>query len=158
MLVQYLYGTRTWLPLSQLILTHWGRDKMAAIFQTTFFKGIFLYELKMYEFRLKFKIHTRTWAHVYIYIYIIYMVEFCSGDVFLRLVVYIPRCIKSYSMIYCRIYPPKILMEISLRGFSRVWWFLDIWMPFLRQAWYRQFYLTIFEAICQQFFSLRLSW
>ena len=33
-------------------LTHWGRDKMAAIFQTTFSNGFSL--MKMYEFRLKF--------------------------------------------------------------------------------------------------------
>ena len=34
------------------ILTHWGRDKMAANFQTTYSNGYFL--MKMYEFRLKF--------------------------------------------------------------------------------------------------------
>ena len=33
-------------------LTHWGRDKMAAIFQTTFSNTFSL--MKMYEFRLKF--------------------------------------------------------------------------------------------------------
>ena len=33
-------------------LTHWGRDKMAAISQTTFSSGFSL--LKMYEFRLRF--------------------------------------------------------------------------------------------------------
>ena len=33
-------------------LTHWGRDKMAAIFQTTFSNGFSW--MKMYEFRLKF--------------------------------------------------------------------------------------------------------
>ena len=33
-------------------LTHWGRDKMAAIFQTTFSNGFSL--MKMYEFRLTF--------------------------------------------------------------------------------------------------------
>ena len=34
------------------ILTHWGRDKMAAIFQTTVSNGFSW--MKMYEFRLKF--------------------------------------------------------------------------------------------------------
>ena len=34
------------------ILTHWGRDKMAAIFQTTFSNGFSW--TKMYEFRLTF--------------------------------------------------------------------------------------------------------
>ena len=33
-------------------LTHWGQDKMAAIFQTTVSNGFSL--MKMYEFRLKF--------------------------------------------------------------------------------------------------------
>ena len=33
-------------------LTHWGRDKMAAIFQTTFSNAISW--MKMFEFRLKF--------------------------------------------------------------------------------------------------------
>ena len=33
-------------------LTHWGRDKMAAIFQTTFSNAF--YWMKIYEFRLKF--------------------------------------------------------------------------------------------------------
>ena len=33
-------------------LTHWGRDKMAAIFQTTFSKGFSW--MKMYQFRLTF--------------------------------------------------------------------------------------------------------
>ena len=39
-----------WYVISHL--THWGRDKMAAIFQTTFSNGFFL--MKMYEFRLTF--------------------------------------------------------------------------------------------------------
>ena len=34
------------------VLTHWGRDKMAVIFQTTFSSGFSW--TKMYEFRLKF--------------------------------------------------------------------------------------------------------
>ena len=34
------------------VLTHWGRDKMAAIFQTTFSNGFSW--MKMFEFRLKF--------------------------------------------------------------------------------------------------------
>ena len=40
--------------LCQLLesLTHWGRDKMAAIFQTTFSKAFSW--IKMYEFRLRF--------------------------------------------------------------------------------------------------------
>ena len=33
-------------------LTHWGRDKMHAIFQTTFSNGF--YWMKIYEFQLKF--------------------------------------------------------------------------------------------------------
>ena len=33
-------------------LTHWGRDKMAAVFQTTFWNGFSW--MKMHEFRLKF--------------------------------------------------------------------------------------------------------
>ena len=36
----------------QTFLTHWGRDKMAAIFQTTF-SNVFSW-MKMYEFRLRF--------------------------------------------------------------------------------------------------------
>ena len=38
--------------LHWLTLTHWGRDKMAAIFQTTF-SNAFSW-MKMYQFRLKF--------------------------------------------------------------------------------------------------------
>ena len=34
------------------VLTHWGRDKMAAIFQTTFSNAFS--RMKMYEFRLRF--------------------------------------------------------------------------------------------------------
>ena len=34
------------------LLTHWGRDKMAAIFQTTFWNGFSW--MKMYEFQVKF--------------------------------------------------------------------------------------------------------
>ena len=40
-------GINSWDPL-----THWGRDKMAAIFQTTFSNGFSW--IKMYEFRLTF--------------------------------------------------------------------------------------------------------
>ena len=43
----------TWRTLNMsLVLTHWGRDKMAAILQTTF-SNIFSW-MKMYEFRLRF--------------------------------------------------------------------------------------------------------
>ena len=51
-----------WLPTFSIILcccswtstlTHWGRDKMAAIFQTTFSNGFSW--MKMYEFRLTFR-------------------------------------------------------------------------------------------------------
>ena len=41
--------TQKW---SDMHLTHWGRDKMAAIFQTTFWNGFS--SMKMYEYRLKF--------------------------------------------------------------------------------------------------------
>ena len=43
-----------WRPycLGLNVLTHWGRDKMAAIFQTTFSNGFS--GMKMYEFRLTF--------------------------------------------------------------------------------------------------------
>ena len=41
-----------WNPRHEVILTHWGRDKMAAIFQTTFSNAF--YWMKLYEFRLKF--------------------------------------------------------------------------------------------------------
>ena len=40
-----------WTP-NNMSLTHWGRDKMAAIFQTTF-SNAFSW-MKMYEFRLRF--------------------------------------------------------------------------------------------------------
>ena len=40
------------LEATRLVLTHWGRDKMAAIFQTTFSNGFSW--MKMYEFRLTF--------------------------------------------------------------------------------------------------------
>ena len=40
------------LKQSQRLLTHWGRDKMAAVFQTTFSNGFSW--MKSYEFRLKF--------------------------------------------------------------------------------------------------------
>ena len=38
--------------IATVLLTHWGRDKMAAIFQTTFSNAYS--RMKMYEFRLKF--------------------------------------------------------------------------------------------------------
>ena len=43
-----------WLQFQQqyVTLTHWSRDKMAAIFQTTFSKAFSW--MKMYEFRLRF--------------------------------------------------------------------------------------------------------
>ena len=37
---------------SSALLTHWGRDKMVAIFQTTFLKAFSW--MKMYKFRLRF--------------------------------------------------------------------------------------------------------
>ena len=40
------------MPMYTVLLTHWGRDKMAAIFQTTF-SNPFSW-MKMYEFRLRF--------------------------------------------------------------------------------------------------------
>ena len=62
---QYLrWLARRWWPPSRLCaghclgnnpqstLTHWGRDKMAAIFQTTFSNGFSW--MKMFEFRFKF--------------------------------------------------------------------------------------------------------
>ena len=52
----YLY--RYWCAINTLYsnLTHWGRDKMDAIFQTTFSKGFSW--MKMNEFRLKFQVVT----------------------------------------------------------------------------------------------------
>ena len=49
-----LWSYRYWVCLCLFIvtLTHWGRDKMAAIFQTTFSDGFSW--MKMYEFRLTF--------------------------------------------------------------------------------------------------------
>ena len=41
-------------PVGLFVLTHWGRDKMAAIFQTTFFNAFSW--MKMYEFRLTFSL------------------------------------------------------------------------------------------------------
>ena len=46
-----ILGNRKW-DMVVLTWTHWGQDKMAAIFQTTFSNG-FLW-MKMHEFRLKF--------------------------------------------------------------------------------------------------------
>ena len=43
-----IYGGPFWL----VILTNWGRDKMAAIFQTTFSNAF--YWIKMFKFRLRF--------------------------------------------------------------------------------------------------------
>ena len=48
-----------------IMLTHWGRDKMAAIFQTTF-SNAFSW-MKMYEFRLKF--HCRLFLRVQLTIF-----------------------------------------------------------------------------------------
>ena len=42
----------SWTVVGKLDLTHWGRDKMAAIYQTAF-SNAFPW-MKMYEFRLKF--------------------------------------------------------------------------------------------------------
>ena len=44
--------SHTELDKNYRFLTHWGRDKMAAIFQTTFWNGFSW--LKMHEFRLTF--------------------------------------------------------------------------------------------------------
>ena len=41
-----------WRPALLSQLSHWGRDKMAAIIQTTFWNGFS--SMKMYEYRLKF--------------------------------------------------------------------------------------------------------
>ena len=41
------------ITISTYSLTHWGRDKMAAIFQTTFWNGFSLL-VKMYTFQLRF--------------------------------------------------------------------------------------------------------
>ena len=49
----------------QCLLTHWGRDKMAAIYQTTF-TNAFPW-MKMYEFRLKF--HWSLFVRVQLTIY-----------------------------------------------------------------------------------------
>ena len=46
------WDTSPWYHLIVHGLTHWGRDKMAAIFQTTF-SNVFSW-MKMLEFRLKF--------------------------------------------------------------------------------------------------------
>ena len=48
----YLPDTPSSISTSRLMLTHWGRDKMATIFQTTS-SNVFS-SLKMFEFRLKF--------------------------------------------------------------------------------------------------------
>ena len=43
----------TWIPTTTKGLTHWGRDKMDAISQTTYSSGFSW--IKMFEFRLKFQ-------------------------------------------------------------------------------------------------------
>ena len=43
-------------------LTHWGRDKMAAVFQTMF--SIAFSWMKMFEFRLKFHLSLFTWVEL----------------------------------------------------------------------------------------------
>ena len=50
--VFYEFGLCSVLVTALLYLTHWGRDKTAAIFQTTFSHAFSW--MKMYEFRLKF--------------------------------------------------------------------------------------------------------
>ena len=52
--VSYLayFLTFTWTIIREVYLTHWGRDEMDAISQTTF-SSAFSW-LKMFEFRLKF--------------------------------------------------------------------------------------------------------
>ena len=51
-LPHYCYICDMWMLHSDWFLTHWGRDKMDAIFQTTFSNGYSW--MKMYEFRIKF--------------------------------------------------------------------------------------------------------
>ena len=46
-------------------LSHWGRDKMAAIFQTTFWNGFSW--MKMYKFRLKFHWNLFLWVQLTIF-------------------------------------------------------------------------------------------
>ena len=46
-------------------LTHWGRDTMAAIFQTTFSNGFFW--MQMYEFRLTFHWNLFLWVQLTIF-------------------------------------------------------------------------------------------
>ena len=47
----YIVMYQSWERISQMVLTHWGRDKMAAISQTTL-SNVFSW-MKMLEFRLK---------------------------------------------------------------------------------------------------------
>ena len=49
----YLLAQTTFTRVPYALLTHWGRDKMATIFQTTF--SIAFPWMKMYDFQLKFQ-------------------------------------------------------------------------------------------------------
>ena len=103
-LIQILYGGKSHIP------THWHRDIMAAIFQTTFSNAFSL--TKMYQFQLKFRwsmfrsVHLTTTQHWF--------------RKWLGVGQETSNCLKQCWLVYRRIYTSLSLNESS-HHINRLW-------------------------------------
>ena len=92
-------------------LTHWGRDKMAAIFQTTFSNGFSW--MKMFEFRLK--CHWSLFQMVKLTIFQSWFRKWLGADEATS------HYLNQWWLVYWRIYAPLGLNELRIPCFL-VWY------------------------------------
>ena len=94
-------------PGVQLItLTHWGRDNMAAIFQTTF--SFTFSWIKMFEFRIRF--HWNSFLRVKLAILQHWLIYWLGADQATS------HYLNQWSLVYWRIYASLCLNELTHRG------------------------------------------
>ena len=100
-------------------LTHWGRDKMATIFQTTF-SNIFSW-MKMHELRLRF--HWSLFLRVQMTIFQHWFRSWLGADQATS------HCLNQWWLVYWRIYVSSGLNELrTMQGFGTLahWGFMHI--------------------------------
>ena len=88
-----------------ILLTHWGWDKIAAIFQTTFSNAFS--SLKMYQFLLRF--HWSLFLSVQLTIFQHWFRQWFGAGQATR------HCLNQWWLVYCRIYASLGLNELISR-------------------------------------------
>ena len=91
------------IPLQCIVLTHWGRDKMAATFQTTF-SNAFSW-MKMYEFQLRF--HWSLFLRVQLTIFQHWVRQWLGADQATS------HCLTQWRLVNWRIYTSLDVNELT---------------------------------------------